>query len=398
MKIAWITYDFEEYSSRHVNELARQHDVLLVMPSPEPGAPVYPIAENVRHISFDNPRLRQPFRHIATIRNLLRQVHDFSPDVVHYQQGHLWFNFALSSLKKYPLVVTIHDPRHHAGDSVSKKTPQWVMDRGFRLADHVIVHGEALKKQVCQLFGFQSRQVHVIPHVAMGGSVDANVRSATTLGNNTHGDDDAPVDSTDGCDIHEDGHNVLFFGRIWDYKGLDNLIAAEPLISQRFPDVNIVIGGEGEDFDRYRKLIQNPSRFQIHNRWISDQERAEMFQRASVVVLPYREATQSGVVPVAYNFCKPVVATRVGALAECIEHETTGLLVPPNDSQKLADAIVRVLNDPEERSRMGRAGRNRLVRESAPEVVAQQTMNVYLTAINEGDTGPVDRPSSEVEE
>ena len=355
MRIAWITYDFEEYSTRHVNAMADDHDVLLVMPEPRDGAPRYDVHPSVDHYSFDKPRLRQPLKQLRTNREILRRVHDFKPDVVHYQQGHMWFNAALGSLKRYPLVITIHDPRHHAGDSVSRKTPQWLMDYGFRKADHVIVHGEALVDQVHEFFGLDKSCIDVIPHVSMGGEPPAN-------------------------EIQENPNHVLFFGRIWDYKGLNHLIEAEPLISQHIPDVKIVIGGEGEDFQRYRDMIRNPERFDIQNRWISDEERAEMFQRAAVVVLPYNEATQSGVVPVAYNFGKPVVATNVGALAECVDDEVTGLLVPPGDPQKLADAIVRILSDADLRLRMGAAGRDKLQRECSPEVVARQTVNAYAKA------------------
>ena len=349
------TYDFEEYSTRHVNAMASEHEVLLVMPEPEEGAPRYHVNPSIEHHSFEKPRLRQPLRQLKSNREILNRVHKFRPDVVHYQQGHMWFNGALKSLKKYPLVITIHDPRHHAGDSVSQKTPQWLMDYGFRQADHVIVHGDALVGQVHELFGIDRSNIHVIPHVSMGGDVVGNA-------------------------IAEDPNQVLFFGRIWDYKGLDYLIRAEPHITEHVPHVKIVIGGEGDDFQRYRDMIGDSDRFAVHNRWISDEERAEMFQRAAVVVLPYTEATQSGVVPVAYNFGKPVVATRVGALAECVDHESTGLLVPPRDPKALANAIVRVLTSDDLRLRMGQAGRVKLSAECSPEVVARQTVDVYRDA------------------
>ena len=254
--------------------------------------------------------------------------------------------------------MTIHDPRHHAGDVASMKTPQWWMDYGFRHADQVIVHGDALAKQVQDLFGFRSEQVHSIPHIAMGST------------------------GTSGAHASEENPNrVLFFGRIWDYKGLDQLIAAEPIISEQCPDVEIMIAGEGEDFAKYQHMMVNQERFLIHNSWISDQQREEFFQESALVVLPYNEATQSGVVPVAYNYSRPVVATRVGALAECVEHERTGLLVEPRNPGQLADAIVRLLKNPELRHAMGQAGKHRLDQESSPRVVAAATAEVYKKAV-----------------
>ncbi|MEM7313661.1 MAG: glycosyltransferase family 4 protein [Planctomycetota bacterium] len=357
MRIAWITYDFEEYSALHVNAMAKEHEVLLAMPQHEDGESGYFVADNVEHYAFTKPRLRQPFKQIQSVRQIVNRVHEFQPDVVHFQQGHLWFNFVLRQLKKYPLVVTIHDPRHHAGDSVSQKTPQWVIDHGFRKADHVVVHGSQLVPQVRELFGFPEERIHVIPHVAMGQA--AQPESTGT----------------------EEPNTVLFFGRIWNYKGLDYLIRAQPQITEAVPDARIIIGGQGEDFDRYEQMMTDRDRFEIHNRWISDEERATMFERSAVVVLPYTEATQSGVIPVAYTHGKPVVATRVGALEESVDHNETGILVPPRNVDELASAIIRLLQNPELRHSMGTAAKQKLERELSPEVVAAQTVEAYRAAI-----------------
>ena len=366
MKIVWISYGFEEYSVLHVNALCEEHDVLLVMPRAEDGQTEFEIDPRVQQYRFDKPRLREPMKQWSSVRGIVSCVHQFKPDVVHFQQGHLWFNAALRQLKRYPLVITVHDPRHHAGDVDSLKTPQWWMDYGFRKADHVIVHGETLAVEVNRLFGFPESHVHVIPHVAMG-SVDTESAAA------------------------EEPNNILFFGRIWEYKGLQTLIAAEPLISEQVPDFKIVIGGAGDDFEQYTQAMKNPERFEVHNRWIDDKERASFFQRASMVVLPYNEATQSGVVPVAFNYAKPVVATRVGALIECVDDKQTGLLVPPRDPAALAEAIVRLLKNPEERRSMGLAGKRMLDRDWSPSVVAEQTANVYQKAIIGRDDSSMSR-------
>jgi glycosyltransferase involved in cell wall biosynthesis len=256
------------------------------------------------------------------------------------------------------LVTTIHDPRHHVGDFVSQKTPQSVMDFGFRRADHVIVHGESLKRQVVEQLHLRPEKVHVILRIAIGNR-DVIHRS------------------------EDDGRTVLFFGRIWEYKGLKYLIQAEPRISRTVPDAKIVIAGEGEDFEPYRRMINGSKRFVVHNRFLSMAERDELFRRASVVVLPYIDASQSGVVPVAYSYGKPVVATNAGALAETVIDGLTGRVVPPRDSAALADAIVELLIDPTRRKAMGAAGRQKLEVEWSPQVVAQRLIEVYRQAIRD---------------
>ena len=65
------------------------------------------------------------------IYKIIQQIKKFEPDVIHLQQGHLWFNFALPLLRRYPLALTIHDPKPHLGDKGGKKTPQVVMNYGF---------------------------------------------------------------------------------------------------------------------------------------------------------------------------------------------------------------------------------------------------------------------------
>src|SRR5262249_23773996 len=160
-------------------------------------------------------------------------------------------------------------------------------------------------------------------------------------------------------------------------KGLEFLIRAEPLITSQIPNAKIVIAGRGEDFDRYRGLMTHPENFIIYNDYISDEKRAELFQQASVVVLPYLEASQSGVIPVAYTFSKPVVATTVGGLPELVDDGQTGFLVPPRDEKALAESIIRVLQNKELGQALGAKGKQKLDTECAPETVARKTLAVY---------------------
>ncbi|HEX3600145.1 MAG TPA: glycosyltransferase family 4 protein, partial [Lacipirellulaceae bacterium] len=348
---------------QQANGLARECEVLLMLPRDEAAEHQATIDPTIHYCPFDRPRLRQPVRQLMTVRHILKQIRQFRPDVIHFQQGHMWFNLALPLLRSYPLVVTIHDPRYHVGDKDSRRTPQGLMDFGFRRAGRVIVHGEALRRQVVELFGIAADKVHVVPHVAIGCA------SAPT-------------------NVADDGKSVLFFGRIWDYKGLKYLIKAEPLIRNAIPNVKIVIAGQGDDFEPYRRLMANPGAFEVHNRFITTSHRDELFEQATIVALPYIEATQSGVIPLAYSFAKPVVATRVGALADAVEDGVTGRLVPAADYKALAAAVIELLQNPPARHAMGVAGRRKLDAEWLPQSVAQQSMEVYRRAIRDRQRAP----------
>ena len=266
MRIALISYDFGEYCVRHANALLDYGEVMLILARglAEPYEDL--IDKRVVYRPFAKPRLRQPARQARTIRQILAEVSAFDPDVVHLQLGHLWFNLALPLLKRFPLVLTIHDPRHHLGDRGAHRTPQAVLDFGYRRADQVIVHGHSLKEIVNRELNIDADRIHVIPHIALGlDSVPSPSPRAEPPS--------APP-------------NILFFGRIWPYKGLDYLIRAQPKISAAFPEARIVIAGRGEDFDRYHKLMGDPSRFIVHNRWLSDVERADLFASSRLVVMP----------------------------------------------------------------------------------------------------------------
>jgi glycosyltransferase involved in cell wall biosynthesis len=181
--------------------------------------------------------------------------------------------------------------------------------------------------------------------------------------------------------VEEEEYLILFFGRIWEYKGLEYLIRAEPLISARVPDVRILIAGQGEDFSRYARMMVHPEHFIVDNEFISEGRTAEYFRRASIVVLPYIEASQSGVIPLAYSAAKPVVATEVGGLPEMVEHGRTGYLVAPRNASQLADSVVRLLLDRNLRREMGLNGKRKIEAECSSEVIARKTIEVYRRAV-----------------
>jgi starch synthase len=99
------------------------------------------------------------------------------------------------------------------------------------------------------------------------------------------------------------------------------------------------------------------------------------------VVCPYTEASQSGVVPIAYAFKKPVIVTRVGCLPDYVEDGGTGLIVDPGDSRPLAFAIIKLLGDPGLRKQMGEKGWRKMVAELSWEQIAQTTVKTYHEAI-----------------
>jgi glycosyltransferase involved in cell wall biosynthesis len=366
MKVAFVAFDFGEYCIRLASGIAQGGgtSVECFLPRVEADPYRHLLSDSVRLRVFHRPRFREPFKQIEMVLGLVRRIRAFQPDVIHLQLGHLWFNLlGLPLLRRIPMVLTVHDPLIHVGDAQTSKTPQWVFDRACYKARERIVHAPQVKELLVKRLGIPTDTVHVTPYVMVGdigAGQDGSVR-------------EEPL--------------ILFFGRIWPYKGLEYLIRAEPLITSKVPEAKIVIAGTGEDFERYSRLMVNPDRFEVHNHYVSDEKRAELFRRASVVVLPYVEASQSHVISIAYRCGKPVVATRVGGLPEMVDHGETGYLVAPRDVNALADAVVRLMQNKKLRRQFGLNGMRKVNVECSPDRVGRMTRVVYRRAVN--DMAPV---------
>lgn len=137
---------------------------------------------------------------------------------------------------------------------------------------------------------------------------------------------------------------VIFFGFIRKYKGLDLLLQAmaDPRIRQA--GIRLLIAGEFyEDAQPYREQIGQSGISDLliqHTDFIPDSEVRYYLCAADAVIQPYRNATQSGVTPLAYHFDKPMVVTNVGGLPDLVPHEKAGLVVAP-DPTAIADGILR---------------------------------------------------------
>ena len=140
--------------------------------------------------------------------------------------------------------------------------------------------------------------------------------------------------------------NFLFFGRIEAYKGLHVLAESYRLLTQNYSNVSLTIAGCG-DFTDYNDKFQELPNNTIINRYINEEEIESLFDTGNtVVVLPYIDATQSGVIPIAFDFGVPVIASNTGGLAEQLFDGEYGLLFEAGNSQALADAMAAFVNSP----------------------------------------------------
>ncbi|MEN6403599.1 MAG: glycosyltransferase family 4 protein [Armatimonadia bacterium] len=342
------------YSTSLANALARHLPVRVLVPD---GADTSGYDPDVEVVYLPVPMdcsareiCRAPSRMIRFSR-VLQALEGPQDHVVHFLNRHEYLTFA-APLVHNRLVVTMHDPRPHRGEASPRKLlANWMLRRKAR---RIFVFGNILKQHLVEQ-GVPESRITVVPH----GSF-SRYACAPQL---------EPEQPPIG----------LFFGRILPYKGVNVLLEAAPLIREQVPGFRLLIAGEG-DVRPYRALLDRElatGHCELINRFVSDEEMGTLLARSSVILLPYLEATQSGVVPLAYGAQRPVIATAVGAIPEIVDSGRTGLLVPPDDAPALAASTVKLLSDPKLASEVARAGRIYAEEHLSWEAVAESTIPVY---------------------
>ena len=278
-----------------------------------------------------------------------REVRRFAPDVIHVQEG-VWNDprlVAVAALRPGRYAITIHDPALHPGD-LPDALPQRIGRRQLiRRAGLIFVHSHALAAELVEGFAPKA-PIAVVPH---GTELPAQT----------------PVPAVP---------TILSFGRLSHYKGIDVLLDALPEVWATVPDARLVIAGAGELPDH--PLLADP-RVDVRHRHVHEEEVEGLFSAARVVVLPYRQASQSGVGSRAKTYGRPLVVTEVGALPELVA-DGSGEVVAPEDPQALAATLVRVLATPGLAEEQGRRAALGAAGSSWPRV-AERTLAAYADAL-----------------
>ena len=307
------------------------------------------------------PRHRHVAKNLLLLWQLRAAIRQFDPDVVHVlSEGQIWLNLLPILIAPIPMVVTMHDVLPHPGDRDTARVPRAAVNAFVKQAKAVIVHGESLRRQAISVLGLPSEDVFIGTHPI----TDRYFRLA----------------AAEGFRKPNDGlFRILFFGRIYAYKGLAHLIEAEPLIGEDVIPRRVTIAGRGDDMASYIEAMADPSRFDMRPRRIPDLEAARLFAEADVLVLPYVEASQSGVLLIAAAFALPVVASNVGEIGALVAKTQMGLLVPPGDAKELADAITRLARSPQVQATVAANARAAADGILGPCAIWAQTEAVYLT-------------------
>lgn len=249
-------------------------------------------------------------------RILKRALKDVSVDCAYIPMTAYWDKKVLSYLTYKQLVTTIHDVEPHSGE-------KWFNKGGYaeKKADKIVVLSERFVETVKSRF---NKPVAFVPHGRM-----------CFYKNNF----------SSGLREEEGSVKFLFYGRIEAYKGLQYLIDAFERMEARHETQKpqLVIAGPG-DLSCYSIRSKNIT---VINEWMDARRTNDLFSSGKfIVVLPYTDASQSGVVPIAVEYAQPVIATQTGGLCEQIEDGVTGILVPPCNIAELENAMEALYGNP----------------------------------------------------
>jgi glycosyltransferase involved in cell wall biosynthesis len=245
-----------------------------------------------------------------------------------------------------PLVLTAHDVLPREGGRARRAAQRRLYDR----FDAVIAHTEHGRARLVGELGVSAARVHVIPHGAFAHLAELP-------------EGPPPFDT--------DKLVVLFFGLLRPYKGLDVLLRAWRGIE----DAELWIVGMPR-MDVAALFADAPPGVRFLTRFVAEHELPAYFSRADLVVLPYREIEQSGVLFTALAFGKPLLVSDVGGFAELAERGVAHA-VAPGDAAALHDALVRLLADPAALSALGERALAASRAEYGWDAIARRTLALY---------------------
>jgi glycosyltransferase involved in cell wall biosynthesis len=279
---------------------------------------------NIQFFIFHNFKLRSSLNfHLA--KTLAERLKSY--DIVHFIGIYGVLPIIMYRLRKNRLIFTIHDASSHSGEKTRFNFAEKLNRFIFRSKYPVIVQNVHDFKNLQNEYYKIKDKFRFIPF----GELDIYRKFK---------EEDQKTNYSD----------LIFFGRISPYKGIEYLINAIENLNSEGIKVKTIIAGQGEIYFDTSRLEELG--ILLINRYIPNSELVSLISGTKVVVCPYTDATQSGVIMTAFAFNKPVIATDVGSFPEVIKNGITGFLVKPKNAFELASKIDILLSSPELLSNM----------------------------------------------
>ena len=312
--------------------------------------------------------LRIITREILALGRVLGLVIRRKPTLIHYQSFRIirldWIMVPLLKILGKKIVFSIHDTSSLENSTVDS----FVFRHSASKADRLLVHTVHSQNVVERDWHVPYDRIRVIPHGGYDDYYDVSRSKA---------------ESRRALGLKEDQFVFLTFGTIRPYKGIDYLLPAIAQVRSWMPAFRAIIAGRAHDRtlrERYLRMIESLQLTDVvdfRERFIETRELEDLFLASDLVVLPYVKIDQSGVLFLAYTFGRPVLATSVGGLSELIDTGQTGFIVPPADSNQLAEALIAAAFERGRLETMGQCARAKMERDYTWDRQAEITIETY---------------------
>jgi len=310
--------------------------------------------------------------HITDMFRLPGFLRTLKPNIIHFQQAPIpcvdrWF---LGSLRRIaPLVSTVHNTTPFHGEA--SRLQRWGFGSFLSQFDHLIVHTEYSRRQLIEGLGIASDRLSVLP-IGLYGHYEGVARKEPTQ---------LTIRETDGEQV------VLFFGNISHYKGLDVLIhALAQLPKECLRNTRLLVAGNPQIPIEPIKVLAKEAGIEDNVEWdlrfIPEEQVHSVFERATVLALPYRHIDGSGVLATALRYGKPIVASHIGGFAELLEDGVHGYLVEPENPSALAAGLENILSNASRAQAMSGAVRKLAQGWCSWDAIAEQTIGIYQDLSN----------------
>jgi glycosyltransferase involved in cell wall biosynthesis len=288
--------------------------------------------------------LQKTWRVLAYYARLMSYALTARPRIFHILWNNRFEFFDRTLLMAYykllgrRIVFTAHNVNAGKRDRNDNALNRFSLRTQYRLADHIFVHTTKMKAQLADEFAVPADKISV---VQLGINNTVPTTELTNAGARRH------------LGIQPGEKVLLFFGRISPYKGVDCLVDALAELSKADSTYRLVIVGSLQDCADYWSRVQT----QIDNQklrdriiqrieFVPDDQTELFFKAADVLILPYTEVFQSGVLILSFSFGLPVIAADVGSFREDVIEGRTGHIFKPKDSRDLARAIAQYFSSP----------------------------------------------------
>ncbi len=360
------------YELRHLPHSLAVEPLLHLWPNIElPPGPAGKVRLALRRLGH---RARRGWRALRLAREwarLTRHLLRERPDVVQFAAIRFPFQEVfLRRLRRAGLylaqVCHEYEFRESSHALIRRLTARWAR-RVYPSFSAVFLHSEADRQRFLSLYPVDPERTHLIPH----GNEFLFPRLVDPGG-----------DLRDHYGLAPGRPVALFFGGLRPSKGIPDLLEAFALARVEV-EATLVIAGypaygiDAASLEAEARRLGIADSVVVDARYLALEEIGPLLRTSTVAVLPYRNATASGALQVAYAFGRPVIATAVGGLPDAVEDGATGLLVPPGDPHALARALVKLLSDPDEAERMGAMGRAAAEARYSWEPIAGAILGIY---------------------